>query len=137
MRNAAQRKSIRVAEKQAAVDERSRIEFICAAMDTLQGRAWFHEFLVTCHIFSDPFTGDALIEAYSKGERNVGLRVYNDIVTNCPDQFVMMMKEANIKEQVNDRRDDDNAGDDDGDYDADGTNDRATGELAGREDIYR
>ena len=27
-------------------------------------------------------------------------------------------------------------GDDDGDYD-DGTNDRATGELAGREDIYR
>ena len=68
-----------------------------------------------CHIFADPFTGDALVEAYSKGERNVGLKVYNDIVSNCPNYFIEMMKEANIAEQVNERIDDRDPDSDDGD----------------------
>jgi hypothetical protein len=107
MRNASERKDIRRAEKLAAEIERSRVEFICAAMGTKQGRTWFHDLLAKCHIFADPFTGDALLEAYSKGERNIGLSIYLDIVTHCPDDFVAMMKEASIKEYVNDRREPD------------------------------
>jgi len=33
--------------------------------------------------------------------------VYNDIVSNCPNYFIEMMKEANTAEQVNERLDDD------------------------------
>ncbi len=105
MRNASERKDIRRYEKQAKLRETNRINFIVAAMSTPAGRVWFHDFLSACHIFADPFTGDALVEAYSKGERNVGLKVYNDIVSNCPNYFIDMMKEANIAEQVNDRLD--------------------------------
>ena len=105
MRNASERKDIRRYEKQAKLRETNRINFIVAAMSTPAGRVWFHDFLSACHIFADPFTGDALVEAYSKGERNVGLKVYNDIVTNCPNYFIEMMKEANIAEQVNERID--------------------------------
>lgn len=104
MRNASERKDIRRAEKLAAEIERKRIEFVVAAMSSPQGRAWFHNLLADCHIFSDPFTGEALFEAYSKGERNVGLKLYLDIVTNCPDSFVQMMREASIQETLNDRR---------------------------------
>lgn len=107
MRNASERKDIRRYEKQAKLRETNRINFIVAAMSTPAGRVWFHDFLSACHIFADPFTGDALVEAYSKGERNVGLKVYNDIVSNCPNYFIEMMKEANIAEQVNDRLDSD------------------------------
>lgn len=107
MRNASERKDIRRYEKQAKLRETNRINFIVAAMSTPAGRVWFHDFLSACHIFADPFTGDALVEAYSKGERNVGLKVYNDIVSNCPNYFIDMMKEANIAEQVNDRLDSD------------------------------
>ena len=107
MRNASERKDIRRYEKQAKLRETNRINFIVAAMSTSAGRVWFHDFLSACHIFADPFTGDALVEAYSKGERNVGLKVYNDIVSNCPNYFIDMMKEANIAEQVNDRLDSD------------------------------
>lgn len=107
MRNASERKDIRRYEKQAKLRETNRINFIVAAMSTPTGRVWFHDFLSACHIFADPFTGDALVEAYSKGERNVGLKVYNDIVSNCPNYFIDMMKEANIAEQVNDRLDSD------------------------------
>jgi len=105
VRNASERKDIRRYEKQAKLRETNRINFIVAAMSTPAGRVWFHDFLSACHIFADPFTGDALVEAYSKGERNVGLKVYNDIVSNCPNYFIDMMKEANIAEQVNDRLD--------------------------------
>lgn len=107
MRNASERKDIRRYEKAAKLRETNRINFIVAAMSTPAGRVWFHDFLSACHIFADPFTGDALVEAYSKGERNVGLKVYNDIVSNCPNYFIDMMKEANIAEQVNDRLDSD------------------------------
>ena len=102
--NASERKAIRRAEKLAVVAERSRIEFVQAAMSTKQGRAWFHELLVRCAIFDGSFSGDALLEAFAKGQRNVGLMIYNDIVTNCPDAFVVMMKEANIQELTNERR---------------------------------
>ena len=107
MRNASERKDIRRYEKAAKLRETNRVNFIVAAMSTPAGRVWFHDFLSACHIFADPFTGDALVEAYSKGERNVGLKVYNDIVSNCPNYFIDMMKEANIAEQVNDRLDSD------------------------------
>ena len=107
MRNASERKEIRRYEKAAKLRETNRINFLVAAMSTPAGRVWFHNFLADCHIFSDPFSGDALQEAYSKGERNIGLSVYADIVRNCPNYFIEMMKEANIAEQVNDRLDDD------------------------------
>lgn len=104
MRNAAERKDIRRAEKHAADAERARIDFICAAMSTAPGRAWFYNLLATCRVFADPFSGDALLEAHNKGQRNIGLMIYADIVGNCPDHFVTMMREASIQEQINERR---------------------------------
>lgn len=127
-RNASERKDIRRYEKAAKLEEQNRINFVVAAMSTSAGRTYFRNILASCHIFADPFTGDALLEAYSKGERNIGLMIYNDIVTNCPDYFVLMMKEANIAEQVNERRDSD---DDRADDDLGGA---ADGELPGSED---
>ena len=103
MYNASQTKEIRRAEKAAKQRETERIDFIVGSMSLRQGRAYYHDLLAACHIFNDPFTGDALVEAYSKGERNVGLRIYNDLVSNCPDLFVVMMQEANEKELINER----------------------------------
>jgi hypothetical protein len=114
MRNAAERKDIRRAEKLSAEIERSRIEFVFAAMTTKQGRTYFHSLLSACSIFDGSFSGDALLEAFTKGQRNVGLMIYNDIVTHCPDNFVLMMKEASIQEITNDRRAE-QPDDDDGD----------------------
>ena len=129
MRNASERKDIRRHEKAAKLEETARINFVVAAMSTEAGRTYFRNLLGTCHIFADPFSGDALREAYSKGERNIGLYIYNDIVTHCPDYFVMMMKEANIAEILNERRNADTDGTDDADDDGD-----ASGEFPGSTD---
>lgn len=111
MRNAAERKDIRKYEKLAKLREDERINFVVGSMSLRQGRAYYHDLLAACHIFNDPFTGDALVEAYSKGERNVGLRIYNDLVTHCPEYFVLMMQEANEKEIINERSPDPAGGD--------------------------
>lgn len=120
MRNAAERKDIRQYEKFAKIKEQARIDFVVAAMSTTQGRAWFHGLLSGCGIFDGSFSGDALLEAFTKGQRNIGLMIYNDIVSNCPDYFVQMMREANIEDVTNDRRsadsaDDEQPGSEDGD----------------------
>jgi hypothetical protein len=123
--NASSRKDIRRVEKSAKLAEDNRIAFIKAAMDTLQGRTFFYDLLSFCHLFSDPFTGDALREAYSKGERNVGLRLFADVIAHCPQSYITMMSEAQIQEILNDRR---NLDDDDSDPGDDDLSD-TTGEL--------
>jgi len=104
VRNASQRKDIRAAEKASAESEKARVDFIIAAMSTIQGRAWFYQLLVSCSLFADPYTGEALLDNFVKGQRNIGLSIYNDIVSHCPDQFVVMMKEASIQEALYERR---------------------------------
>jgi len=101
--DASNRKDIRLAEKRAQLLERERIEFLTVAMRTIQGRRFFYNILEFCHIFNDPFTGNALHEAYAKGERNVGLKLYSDIVNFCPDEFVAMMREAQVQEIPDER----------------------------------
>ena len=102
--NAAERKSIRAAEKAAREAEQERVNFVVAAMSTKQGRSWFYGILEFCSVFSDPYYEDQYYSNLRKGQRSIGLMVYNDIVTNCPDYFLTMMAEAKLKEQANDRR---------------------------------
>jgi hypothetical protein len=63
--------------------------------------------LEQCHCFNDPFTGDALREAYQKGERNYGLRLLAQINLYCPDQYIQMAREANERYLSNNRNPDD------------------------------
>jgi hypothetical protein len=102
--DASNRKDIRRAEKESRLAEVQRLDYLRAAMSVTQGRAWFHDLLEACHLFADPFTGDALLEAYSKGERNVGLRIFADLVAHCPDDYITMMKEANARRTLADTR---------------------------------
>ena len=98
MYDASNRKDIRRAEKEAARAESERVEFLRQALSSIGGRSWFHNLLEACHLFSDPFTGQALTEAYLKGERNIGLRIFADILSNCPDQYLLMMRESNARD---------------------------------------
>ena len=100
-------KDIRRAERASRQAELARIEYLQAAMSMPQGRAWFHDLLLFTHVFDDPFTGNALAEAYRKGERNVGLRLFADIIAHCPDDYIRMVKEANgraIEQRIADER---------------------------------
>lgn len=83
-----------------ASEERQRGDFVAGMMSLRQGRHWIHNFLSACHIFDDPFTGQALHEAYLKGERNVGSRLLADVMKYALNDYVKMMDEANVRSTI-------------------------------------
>lgn len=102
--NAAERRHVRIAKRDARVVERQQEEFISHVMETIPGRQWTYDILTTCHVFASSHTGNALNTAFAEGERNIGLRLLNDIMRACPDQYVQMVREANARHTSADSR---------------------------------
>jgi len=96
--NAGDRKSIRAAEKIAAVLTANEREAVVAIMSTKAGRAWMERKLSDAHIFHEDFTGNALREAFLKGQRNFGLALLADIHRFCPEAYLTMMRERNERD---------------------------------------
>lgn len=96
--NAADPKEVRKLEKASRLAEVQRREIVSNLMATESGRRWVLDTLDACHIFSTSFALDAIAMSFSEGERNVGLRLLNDIMFACPDQYVQMMRERNVRE---------------------------------------
>ena len=102
--NAGERKDVRRLEKESKLADQNRREFMAGVMSTQPGRLWMFDKLQACHIFASSFTTNALQTAFAEGERNVGLQLLNDIMQACPDQYVLMMKEANARSTLSERR---------------------------------
>ena len=111
--NAANRKDVRRAEKASRLAARDDRDAIVKIMADSFGRAWMWRKLETAHIFSDPFTGDPLLEAYNKGYRAFGMVLLADIMLHCPDQYLTMTREANVR-RINDDNGSNTASDDSG-----------------------
>jgi len=93
--NAADRKKIREAEKQAKRIEQQRAGVIRQIMGTTYGREWIWAKLEGAHIFQSSFADNALRMAFLEGERNLGIGLLNDVMRFCPDEFILAMREAN------------------------------------------
>lgn len=127
MFNAADRKSVRKAEKAANLAARLSADFVVAAMSTQPGRAWFWAKLGRCKVFHSSFTGEALSSAFAEGERAVGLEILAEIMANCPEQYVLMAQEATQREIIaNAERTDRES--------ADESDDTGAGEYSGSEE---
>ena len=102
--NAAERRHVREAAKSAKFADRQRADVVTSIMSVANGRAWVLEILEQCHAFASSFTGNALQTAFAEGERNVGLRLLNDIMACCPDRYVEMMRERQSRDLTAERR---------------------------------
>jgi hypothetical protein len=101
MDNAASRKDIRRKEKESRIADRERAGVILSVMATRAGRGWAWDRLAEAHVFSTSYSPDALQMAFAEGERNAGLRLLNDIIEWCPEQFIQMMREQNERRDLN------------------------------------
>ena len=97
----AQVKSARISSRQY---ELSRAETTRSIMSSVGGRKWLYDLLVDCHAFTSPFSTNSLSFAFAAGEQNVGLRLFAEVSTDF-DLFVLMLKEAKERQDV-DKRDD-------------------------------
>lgn len=79
--------------KKDARTRADRLKFVQASMDFEQGRAWFYDLLVRCHVFRSPFNEDPYSTAFRCGEANIGLTILSDIQDSAPDQYSLMIRE--------------------------------------------
>jgi hypothetical protein len=102
--SAADRKSIRAQEKKAAQIDRARGDFVRVMMSTPDGRLYTYEQLATCNIFHTTFNLNAYQMAFAEGQRDIGLHLLADIMRFCPEQYLPMVREANVRHDSNNRR---------------------------------
>jgi hypothetical protein len=93
------RKDIRRAEKAYEALAQQRTDFLCAALSTVQGRAWFYHFLSECGALVIAPCFEPNRDYFDQGQRNVGLRILNEILTHCPEQYTQMRKEEYVRLQ--------------------------------------
>ena len=95
--NTGERKDIRKAEKVARLADLNRGEVIRSIMSTAPGREWVWARLEAAHVFRPSFSFDPYATAFAEGERNQGLLLLNDLMQWCPDEFVLAMREYNVR----------------------------------------
>lgn len=95
--DASNRKAIRLAEKALVERERAKIDYLCAAMSTPQGRLWFHDLLADCGIGNETPIFEPIKDYYTSGRRSVGLQIRALLETHCPDQYIQMMKDEHVR----------------------------------------
>lgn len=98
------RTELRKIERYAEMEASQRRATIRSIMSEASGRAWILDLLNLTHMFHTSFNGNALQSAFAEGERNIGLRLFNDILAASPNEYILMMRERNEKDLANDAR---------------------------------
>jgi hypothetical protein len=87
--------AIEAAEKNNARIKAKKLRVVEAIMSSEDGRAWMFDLLGTnCHVFADnPMRDTPERNGRYEGERAVGLRLLDEIMTAAPEQFWLMRME--------------------------------------------
>ncbi|MBS6032230.1 MAG: hypothetical protein KIB40_03595 [Pantoea sp.] len=80
-------------QKQKLASERQRDDLI-HVMSSVQGRRLIWLLLSKAGVFSLSFTGDNASTNFNEGRRSEGLRLFNEVMTHCPDLYLTMANEA-------------------------------------------
>lgn len=80
--------------KRLKMKERDRLDALGGIMSVPAGRAWVHNLLSIAHVFDSSFSNNSHAMAFREGERNVGLRIFADLMAAAPDQWITMMTES-------------------------------------------
>ncbi|WP_339053867.1 hypothetical protein [Arsenophonus endosymbiont of Crataerina pallida] len=66
-----------------------------------QGRRFIWLQLTISGVFSSSFSHDPYVTAFNEGNRNRGLALFNDIMTICPERYLLMAEEARKEQEKN------------------------------------
>lgn len=92
MRNVADQTQVNEAKSREAINKRREGDDMRFILATEQGRRVLWKYLEACGIYKSSFTGSS--ETYFlEGQRNIGLKILNDIMDADPESYVKMMKE--------------------------------------------
>lgn len=87
------KEQVNKARKKYSRTRADRLKFVQAAMSHPEGRAWFYDLIIRCHVFSTPFDDDPYRHAFRAGEANIGLQILSDVQEAAADNYSKMISE--------------------------------------------
>lgn len=94
--NVSDKDQIDKASKKLKTVRDQQVEDIRFLLGTPQGRRFFWRYLDECGVFKTSFTGNSQT-FFLEGSRNIGLKLLSDINESAPESYLLMQKEAKIK----------------------------------------
>lgn len=92
VKNASDEKQVKEAKRKEKDVRAQELEDIKFVLSSPQGRRFYWRYLSKCGMFTTSFTGNSGTY-FKEGERNVGLRLYADMMAASPDSYLLMIKE--------------------------------------------
>jgi hypothetical protein len=90
-------KVVKELENRAKVQAKIDAETITHLMDTQNGRSFIWQRLETTFVFASAFSSDPLLMAFNEGLRTKGVELLTQVMEYCPDQYVLMAREAHAR----------------------------------------
>ena len=80
------------------------ISDLCRVMSTKEGRRFMWRLLSDAGVFRLSFNVDAMQMAFAEGNRNTGLKYFNDIMAACPQLYTLMIDEHRKAKERHEQR---------------------------------
>lgn len=97
--NASDPEQVKAGKRKAKRISERAIADLKQVMDTPHGRRFIWGLLEYTGIYRCSFTGNSTT-FFNEGQRNVGLKYLNDVMTHCAEQYLQAMKENKQEEKV-------------------------------------
>lgn len=92
---------------QAKVAEDSRLNGLKKIAADKDCRAWLCQFLLQSPPFTTPFHQDPYVTAYNCGAKVMPIQITDQLLTHCPTEYALMLKEAKELPEVKKENKDD------------------------------
>lgn len=92
VKNAADKEQVKKAGSKAERIREQELNDIRFLLSREQGRRFLWRYLEICGVYRSSFTGNSQT-FFNEGERNVGLKLLDDIMEAAPDAYLVMLKE--------------------------------------------
>mgnify|MGYP001609698448 CR=1 FL=1 len=88
-------KQVEKAKLEASRRDKETRDVLTALLGTPAGRSWMWSTLSSANVFSQTFVlGDPHATSFNEGRRSMANQILTDIVRHCPDQYMVMQREA-------------------------------------------
>ena len=102
--DAGNKRHVDLLSRHSKLEEEANRTVINSLMGMANGRAYIHDLLVYCNVFTQPFSADSHLTAFGCGQLDVGQVLFRAIMRWCPEQYTLMMREANARSSTTDAR---------------------------------
>lgn len=95
VKNASSKRQIKLAKQQLDILNKQKEGDVVALMGTQSGRRFMNNLLAECGVYTLRFNGNVNWLVWDSGMREIGNRYLARIRVWCPNQFALMLNEAN------------------------------------------